>query len=340
MKTNNLLLMLLTLVFMLSSCREIDVKTIVNIDGSFKRVITLRGDSADVLKKDLPYPVSDAWQKEFFRDTTEENVFICRYTRSYENDDQLNAEINSDTSWRKKINRHVEVSKQFMFFYSFVTYKEVYKAANPVQSLDHRDYLNSGQLDYLSGRKIPLNKSDSVEMNKAEDRAEEYFIDALTLEVIQTLKDGLNKLEDPELKQIDPAQYKDSIAAKAADWAPEELEKYIDALASWTGRQEVKRLTELEPPIFDELNKKIRFFESLLMAEEFSVEVQMPGLITATNSNEMVGNTVSWNVQNMSFFFEDYEMAVESRVVNYWAFYLGGAVLLLLLIAMIIRIFK
>ncbi len=42
----------------------------------------------------------------------------------------------------------------------------------------------------------------------------------------------------------------------------------------------------------------------------------------------------------MSFFFEDYEMYVESRVMNYWAFVLSGIVVLLLLIALIVKIFK
>ena len=68
---------------------------------------------------------------------------------------------------------------------------------------------------------------------------------------------------------------------------------------------------------------------------EYDIEVEMPGLITATNSTQLLGNTVSWHIHSLSFYFDDYEMHVESRVVNYWAFVIAGVVLFLLLLLMI-----
>jgi hypothetical protein len=339
MKTKKILYIILAASLLLSACREINVKTIVNEDGSFKRVITLRGDSSDVVKLNLPYPVDDSWQRECYQDTTED-VFICVVSKTYKNDRLLNEEIENDTTWRKQIEREIEVSKRFMFFYSFIIYKETYQAANPVKHYDYSPYLNREQLDFLSGKKIPLNNSDSAILSTSEAFSEEYFLDALTREVIESLKKGIEKSENPALKQIELDQHKDSIASKIADYADGDLERYIDDLISWTGKTEFEQLKNIEPPIFESLDNKIRLFENLLMAEEYRVEVEMPGLITATNSTEMIGNTVSWEVPNMSFFFEDYVMMVESRVINNWAFWLSGAVLLLLLIAMIVRIFR
>ena len=66
----------------------------------------------------------------------------------------------------------------------------------------------------------------------------------------------------------------------------------------------------------------------------------MPGLITETNSYQLVGNQVKWRIKDHTIFFEDYEMYVESRVVNYWAFVVSGIVVLLLLISLIIKLFK
>jgi len=76
------------------------------------------------------------------------------------------------------------------------------------------------------------------------------------------------------------------------------------------------------------------------MSQKYTLEAEMPGLITKTNSTIMYGNTVSWDVHSLSFYFEDYEMYVESRIVNYWAFILSGIVVLLLLIALVVKTFK
>jgi hypothetical protein len=339
MKTKKILYILLIMSLILSACREINVKTIVNGDGSFKRVITLRGDSSDVVTLNLPYPVDEGWTRECYPDTTED-VFVCVLSKTYKNDRLLQEELEKDTSWRNQIERDIEISKRFMFFYSFVTYKETYRAANPVKHHDYHPYLNQEQLDLLSGRKIPLTKADSAILSTAEAFSEKYFLDALTLEVIESLEKGIEKSGNPVLEKVELEQYRDSIASRIAEYTDEDFEQYFEDLVTWTGETAFEQLAYIDPPIFENLDNKIRLFENLLMAEEYSVEVEMPGLITATNSTEMIGNTVSWNVQNMSFFFEDYEMTVESRVINNWAFWLSGVVLFILLIAMIVRIFR
>jgi len=71
--------------------------------------------------------------------------------------------------------------------------------------------------------------------------------------------------------------------------------------------------------------------------ENYQQVVNMPGLITETNSLELKGNQVSWNVEPLSFLFDDYNMHVESRVVNYWMFALTGFLVLLLIIFLIIK---
>ena len=57
MKTQHIVLLLLFVIITFSACREISVTTKVNEDGSFTRIITITGDSADIFKKNLPYPI-------------------------------------------------------------------------------------------------------------------------------------------------------------------------------------------------------------------------------------------------------------------------------------------
>jgi len=339
MKTRNLIYMLLLMGFILSSCREINIKTTVNNDGSFTRVVTITGDSSEVLKTNLPYPIDSSWVKEFAQDTADSSVFICTYSKSYKSDDLLNSEMHNDTSWKSQIQRDVEISKRFMFFYSFITYRQVYKAANPF-SEDYHEYINEEDLLWISGVKAELNRKDSIRSDSAYVSLDNYYKHVLVVEISDALKKGLNQLNDPNLINIDLAMYKDSIAANAISWSSGKYENSIDALITWTGNSELARLHNIEPSIFEALEIKDDYADKVFFGNEYTLEVEMPGLITKTNSTVMYGNTVSWAVGTMSFFFEDYEMHVESRVMNYWAFVLSGIVVLLLLIALIVKIFK
>jgi hypothetical protein len=339
MKAKYVILTLAIIFLGLSSCREITVKTSLNTDGSFTRTIIIKGDSADVIKSDLPYPVDASWERNIIRDTVDSTKFICTYTKEFRDDGSLNASIRKDSGWRKQINREIMISKRFMFFYSFLTYREVYEAADPSKLLDYKDYLSAADMEWLRDQKVPLNTQDSMLLDTAEARAGHYLHDALTEEIRLTLQNGLERSGDPELKTIDVSLYKDSIAKYDTIWYDNNFHESIDALAAWTGNEKINELHNLSPPVFEELHKKIQFFDKIMMMAEYNVEVEMPGLITATNSTQLIGNTVSWHIHSLSFYFDDYEMYVESRVINYWAFIVAGVVLFALIILMIRKLF-
>jgi hypothetical protein len=339
MKTKILIYMLLLIGFILSSCREINIKTTVNNDGSLTRIITLTGDSADVLNTNLPYPVDSSWAREFVMDSSDSSVYICTYTKSFENADALNTEIQNDTGWRQQIKRDIEISKRFMFFYSFITYRQVYKAANPFAE-DYHEYLSNEDVLWISEVKTKQNKQDSIRYDSADARLWRYWVNGVTVKIMKDLERGLVQLDDPGLKDFDLSVYKDSIAANILDWSDGNFEVAIDALAEWSGRQELALLHNIEPPVFQDLDNMNSFIENLLFEEKYTLEAEMPGLITETNSTKMNGNTVGWDIANLSFYFEDYEMYVESRIMNIWAFILSGVIVLLLLVTLIVKIFK
>ena len=115
---------------------------------------------------------------------------------------------------------------------------------------------------------------------------------------------------------------------------------YIDFYREWTGNKSVNKLKTLEPQLFGKLNEKISFLLNAVFMDEYSQTVEMPGLITETNSISVTGNKVSWKVNGDKFIFKDYEMRVESRVVNKWAFVVSGLLLLLVLILFIVKVRK
>ncbi len=79
--------------------------------------------------------------------------YIVTYTKAFRNSSQLNAEIKSDTSKYKNLAKEISVTKKFRFFFSYLTFKEVYKSANPFTKLDYRDYLTEEDIQWNSGLK-------------------------------------------------------------------------------------------------------------------------------------------------------------------------------------------
>jgi hypothetical protein len=77
--------------------------------------------------------------------------------------------------------------------------------------------------------------------------------------------------------------------------------------------------------------------DTLAFIEGYTEVVEMPGLITGTNSEMLKGNQVSWDVHIEAFFVSDLVMYAESRVINYWAFILTGAVVLALLVLLVAK---
>lgn len=337
MKTKQFIPIIILLLLSLSSCREISVSTKVNEDGSFTRIITVTGDSSDVFNPDLPYPVDDTWVQSARKDTSSDGDYILTYTKTFKDSKQLNDEIGRDTGWRKQVNREIKVRKGFGFFYSYLTYRETWEAANPFSQLDYKDYLSEEDIHWLSGYQVVTNENDSMRMIEAEDKAEQFLYEAISAEIIIALENGARSLKSEELSGYDFRLYKDSIMQKMNEWDFKSARDFIDYYVEWTGDDRVLVLHEIESSVFDEIDRDILLLENVFGMEGHQVFVEMPGLITSTNSPSINGNQVSWKMSGMSFLFQDYEMSAQTRTVNKWAFVLAGIVLLLLVVVLVLK---
>ena len=105
-------------------------------------------------------------------------------------------------------------------------------------------------------------------------------------------------------------------------------------------------INESDSAAMEEAEEKVEEFlkESLaleisneLMMESFQSYVEMPGIITETNSPSLMGNQVSWKISGLSFFFEDYGVIVESRIANTWAYVVAGIIFLVLVVVLIVK---
>jgi hypothetical protein len=340
MKTRHLVFGLAILVMAFSACREITVSTTVNSNGSFTRIITVSGDSADAFKKELPYPVDTSWVMASEKDTAGKGKYIVTYTKHYNDCEELGSEISRDTGWMRQLVRHIDITKRYRFFYSYIEYREVYSAANPFTGLNYKDHITPDEFLWLTRQHAILSPADSIRRKNAEDKVMTYLVESATAEVVRIFSDGISKLKDPRLDAKRVPEYRDSIRTALTKWSFKDSGQFIDYYRQWTGNPAADRLKELQPPLFMEFDRNAKFLEDLMVMEEFRVEAEMPGLITGTNSSVLKGNRVSWDVFPMAFLLEDFTMTAESRVINVWAFVLSGLVLLGLVILLVVKTLK
>ena len=114
----------------------------------------------------------------------------------------------------------------------------------------------------------------------------------------------------------------------------------FDLLEKKTGIEAFSKLKELNPPALQAYNESLEKLLYLIDFDDFKQTVEMPGIITETNSVELKGGQVNWEVNADNFFIKNYVMHVESRVVNYWTFIFTGIIILLSVFVLIVKGFK
>lgn len=341
MKSRTFLVFILAaFILTITSCREITVTTQVHKDGSFTRTITVTGDSTEVFHKNLPYPVDGSWKMEAGRDTADAKQFVVTYTKTFRNDALLNKEIRSDTGWRKQLKREVTIHKRFAFFYSYLTFEETIKAANPFTKIPLRDRLSAEEIKWLKNEVQPVTAADSTRMKNIEDKALMVVARSMTEEMTEILEKGIRQLHDPGLSPQIAKTYQDSIFQKVSDWNLHSSKDFLTSLVRWSGRKKLLDMEKNTPDLFKPFDAKLDFFSDLVGMHSYTQTVEMPGLITETNALTLKGNQVQWKVDPLSFLLTDYTMTVESRVVNYWMFVITGIVVLVLIILLVIRAFR
>ena len=74
---------------------------------------------------------------------------------------------------------------------------------------------------------------------------------------------------------------------------------------------------------------------SAAAGDSYANTVHMPGLILESNAPEIVGTQATWHTDFERLRLRPFEMSVESRVVNVWAFVFTGIVILVLIVLLV-----
>jgi hypothetical protein len=335
-----LLIVLITIVF--SSCYEITVKTSIHEDGSFTRTVVVQADDlASAYDADLPYPVDDTWETvERYDSTNKDKPYILTYTKSFKSTDELDILIRNDSSAFSGLSRQLDIRKKHRLFFSYLIFEEIIYSANPYTDIAIEDYFSAQEIELIQKSVLLKDDSDSLSYDKAVEKVEKYIEDLMFMEVTKSLEKGINGSATQTLKIEMLNPYEDSIRQHIVQMENGSDSILIDKLAQWSGNEDWLILHEIQPPVFEASDAKKERFFSQIMIEEYEEIVELPGLLTATNSISPVGNTVSWKLDGMAYMVKDYRMFAESRIVNYWGFVITGVVILALIMLLSVRAFK
>jgi hypothetical protein len=93
---------------------------------------------------------------------------------------------------------------------------------------------------------------------------------------------------------------------------------------------ELRKSQVLDSTAYEEIDHRYDKMQNIT-SNTYGNKLLMPGIITSTNAKSMNGNILSWEIEPGEFFFYDFTMSAESRMMNKWAFWVSGFVVLLLL---------
>ncbi len=336
---------LITALFIVAvGCEETTIITKVLPDGSCQRTIKVESDSAKLDRDKFPIPLDDSWtfgKEEQKKDG--KTTYIYEARKSFASVRDLNKEFPENPLATPRLKREASLDKRFRWFYSFFSYREKVKELNPFKSIPMEDFFTEEEAaivkqslldnDGLKGR-YPQEELDRVEKKFNQWYAKNIF-EGLYLALLH----GARNVKYPQLTPEAISSKKDALfAAFQKEQAPLEnlsLDQFFKTCERVLQVSDLGKIREANKEGFQQVLAKYNILDNIL-AYYFRNEVFMPGLIMATNADSLEGSSVTWDVEAGKFFFADYEMWVESRMVNWWTLWVTGALLLLIIAGLIL----
>ncbi len=301
-----------------SGCNEeYKSSTKINRDGSCEKTITVKADSAYIQNGYFHIPFDSTWHPKFIKQEKDtQKVLLLR--KSFADVNELNREYSGKNSAAVKI----DFEKKFRWFFTYFSYKEIFKAYSPFKIIPLDSFLTRDE----------LSKYTAGDTSKAlKKRIDDYTTENIYEYFYQNLSEAAKRINDnsltPELLEKNKRQMRDALIKDNVD------EKQIsDFILKIANKKEIPSLDLEIKKILDDINSKLSERD---VRYQFTNEIIMPGIILSTNAGSVEGNMAEWKFPADRFQFLDYEMIVESRISNLWALYVTGGVVLIVLIILL-----
>jgi len=362
-------LYLLIILFSLYSCgNNYTITTKIFPDGSCERTITIKGDSAAIFSGEYPIPKGNGWETTFEEiEEGKEEKYIFTAKKQFPDVASLKDEFYDEENYDLKVNSNIKLKKKFRWFFTYLNYSEIYETLSPFNRIPAEEYFTNEEINLIKDppdEENLITVEDSLRSDKFdeifEEKVEEWLLRNTFEEVFHIVGNGARKLNSPDITEEKLAAAKEKFIFLIENYdeeLPDEDQKLIDLtneaekdvtdFNTWfllfeniLNTKDIWNIAELEKSELEEFTRKYEIIDEYSIFNEYTSNVDMPGLIISTNSQNIEGNMVTWDFGLLQFLLMDHEMTVESRIINIWAFVISGLFILVLIAGILAGIIR
>lgn len=340
-KTKNIYVLLL--IILLWGCDKDThiVYTIINSDGSCIRQYKV-DYSKNLHPENYYIAIDSTWKQEMLIDTLPEKPdSFWLYTKAFNTVQELNTSYNASENVFSDVKRTVSLNRKFKWFYTEFSYKETYEKSFEGQPMT--DFIRKEDFQYMElDGAVSDNFSDKKDLDSL---ALIHYSDSLENQYELWINTTIyNALHKAVLSVISESNYGEIILSKI-----DSLKRQCFSSSLFTS--DVAFIEDVNQIIGDSIDlvkmahtpgnpffDQIQDYENKLnhiFSDPIAYELELPGILTYTNADSIVDNTMHFYVSWEKYFTTDCEMIATSKYKNMWAVYVSIALAITAILAVI-----
>jgi len=340
-------------------CIEYNITTRIMPDGHIHRTIIVRGDSSNVLSGSYPVPSDSTWrlatrlEPRNESDADDSMIYVYEAHKEFGDFNELNQAFYNDSANGERTRIRVKLERKNKGFFRHYRYSETYSRLFPFHAQPLERYLNKTELRvflaedsdiYYSPvkdsillapktfKRPVLTESDSLRYSEIRNSIQTRFESWQKMNIYQDFYELISGSLNKQGITYDTAGTRSGFyhwldSMKTMENGLKSSDEFVDAASSYF-KIDPGRLKAGDPDGFGDFNRKFRV--AAFSLEKYTSTVIMPGEIIRGNAKKTAGNSATWIFQTADFYAADFEMTVESHLVNKWMIVPAGIVLLVL----------
>lgn len=331
-------LILVAAVLIMSCENPIRMETKVHEDGSLDKTIVLEETDSTHITNNV-FGIDSGWMVAVRIDSAKKKNknHVIEFKKHFASVEDMNRELDqeSDTLFRIKSS----FDKRFRWFYTYVRYEETFRPIDRFKRIKSSDYFtpeDSLFIARLKGEGTAISKADSSFLENLNDRIfNQYASRGVFEEVMETIRDVMKK-NSLEPKWLDSLNKYQDILYQGLKDDLQEGDTFLQAITDSLGIP----MPASTAQDFEELSKEFnsrKDFMSYAQDGKYTVVVNMPWTITATNADSISGTKAFWKPLPTKFAINNYTMYTEARKMNVWAVIVSGVVILITIVSFVSR---
>jgi hypothetical protein len=326
----------------LSACLEIETTTEVHPDGSLARTIVFAGDSSGLATCLRVLGIDSSWTLE--TKPPEGKKWTIVASRTFPSIEEMARVLEGRRGRTIQITPRLE--KNFRWFFTQYRYGETWRKITLIDEVPLSEYLSAQEIEAIRNglpeKEQGKSRGDSLAEKELGDRFMQWDARNSFEGYYKEFLAGVRALHDPVLtpalveskkEELFQATFKQSgFRSGKFEGFREEFERILETSA-------VPRAFAANEAGIRDVEERLKF-QGEVDGPVYRVTVVLPGIVTSTNATSVEGTKVTWKDFMTYCWFGDFDMSVESSVVNWWAIIFSAAVLLFIVVMTILGIVR